>query len=98
MVVLCLYIIFYYFILLVVFILGFFIEFFNIIICFIWIFVFCRCRGFVGIVVFTRVGVMSGVEIIFLKIKYIIFIYSIFVLLLVVFIFLSVFNCDYIID
>lgn len=98
MIVLCLYIIFYYFILLVVFILGFFIEFFSIIIRFIWIFVFCCRSCFVGIVVFTRVGVMSGVEIIFLKIKYIIFIFSIFVLLLVVFIFLSVFNCDYIID
>lgn len=94
----CLHIILYHLTLPAVFTLGFLIESLNIIIRSIWTSVLCRCRGSVGTVVPTRAGAMSGAETTFLKIKYIIFTSSTFVLLSVVSISSSVFNCDYTTD
>lgn len=94
----CLHIILYHLTLPAVFTLGFLIESLSIIIRSVWTSVLCRCRGSVGTVVPTRAGAMSGAETTFLKIKYIIFTSSTFVLLSVVSISSSVFNCDFTTD
>lgn len=94
----CLHIILYHLTLPAVFTLGFLIESLNIIIRSIWTPVLCRCRGSVGTVVPTRAGAMSGAKTTFLKIKYIIFTSSTFVLSSVASISSSVFNCDYTTD
>lgn len=94
----CLHIILYHLTLPAVFTLGFLIESLNIIIRSIWTSVLCCRSCSVGTVVPTRAGAMSGAETTFLKIKYIIFTSSTFVLSSVASISSSVFKCDYTTD